>query len=132
MTRRSKDIKIEPESSRDFGKMFRVTEWDAFRAEWWAFRAMQAIAGTEVDVTQLLQQAQAAEMVRHGLHALAKVPPAVAQPLLEEMIDGVAVVLPDGNARAMRREDVEEVTTLFRIRAEVFEVNLGFFALGAQ
>lgn len=132
MTLRTQDVKIDDSASRDFGKTYRVVEWDAYRAEWWAFRAFQAVAAAEVDIGALMQQAQVAEMARQGIGALAKVPAATAKPLLDEMMEGLLVVLPDGNTRPMRREDVSEVGTLLKLRMAIAEMHLGFFAQGGQ
>lgn len=134
-------VLIDDKSSRDFGKEFKVTEMDAESAEWWAFRALQAIAAQDVDLPQIekeadgklkLSQQALGTLAQFGLKCLAKVPPAQSKPLLDELMGCVSVVLPDGSTRAMRKGDVEEVDTFVRLRMETLKLHLSFFTRGDQ
>lgn len=117
-------------------KTFRVTSWDAFRAEWWALRAFQAVAnvdaaiftGGDSDAPPLAM----AELAKRGITALSRIDPAQAKPLLEEMLDGVQIVLPDGKCRPFMRQDVGNVMQLFELRKAIIEQNMDFFVTGGQ
>lgn len=117
-------------------KTFRVTTWDAFRAEWWALRAFQAVAnvdasmftGGEPDAPPLAM----AELAKRGITALSRIDPAQAKPLLEEMLDGVQVVLPEGKTRAFLKQDIVHVAQLFELRKAIVEQNMDFFVTAGQ
>lgn len=129
MTRRTKIVVIDDVDSRDMGKSFLIMEMDAEAAEWWAFRVLQALLGSqaEIDFTAPLSQ-----MARQGLGALAKLPPDQAKPLLAEMMACVRVQLPKGkDSRDLLPSDIEEVSTRVKLRGAVLELHTGFFDLGA-
>jgi len=129
MARRTKTVVIDDQDSRDAGKSFLITEMDAEGAEWWAFRVLQALLGSEaeIDFTAPLSQ-----MARQGLGALAKLPPDQARPLLDEMMKCVRVQLPNGkDSRDLLPSDIEEIGTRVKLRGAMLELHTGFFALGA-
>lgn len=129
MARRTKVVVIDDADSRDVGKSFLVTEMDAESAEWWAFRVLQALLGSDA---QIDFSAPLAQMARQGLGALAKLPPDHARPLLEEMMSCVRMQLPDGkNSRDLLANDIEEVTTRIKLRSAILELHTSFFAVGA-
>lgn len=117
-------------------KTYRLTKWDAFRAEWWALRVFQAVANVDAAVfTGGDSDGPAlgmADLARRGIGALAKIDPQQAKPLLEEMLDGVQVVLPDGKARSFIRNDVGNVMQLFELRKAILENNIDFFDTAGQ
>jgi hypothetical protein len=127
MMRRSEVVEIG--KGRDEGKRFKITEMDAEGAEWWAFRALQAIAGTDANINF---QAPLAELAGQGLKALAKAPADQIKPLLDEMMACVKVVMPAGGERELNKGDIEEVATRVELRKAVFELHIGFFTDGEQ
>lgn len=131
MSRDVQTITIENPDSRDNGKTYIVTAPDAEAAEWWAFRVLQALAANSADI-DLTKSAPLAELARAGIHALAKVPPQVAKPLFDEMLQYVAVRLPDGNARPLLKGDIQEVMTRFELRKAFLELMVGFFTFGSR
>ncbi|MNO44423.1 hypothetical protein D3C76_346660 [compost metagenome] len=128
MARRTSVTKIEDKDSRDFGKSFLITEMDAEAAEWWAFRALQGIMGTDAEIDF---KAPLSEMARQGLVAMARIPSSQAKPLFDEMMACVRVQLPDGkSSRDILPNDIEEVGTRIDLRAAVFELHTGFSVRG--
>lgn len=127
MTRRTREVHIDSENSRDKGKTFVVTEMPAEQAEWWAFRVLQGIAAAEVDVDL---SAPLAELAAVGMKGLAQIPPESAKPLLDEMMRCVKIKLPDGNIRELLPNDIEEVATRVKLRIEVFNIHTDFFTGG--
>lgn len=124
MMRQTKLVEITDNKSRDFGKKYLITEMPAEQAEWWAFRVLQALMMTSVDVGSL--QTPLADLAAKGLKALAGVPPEQAKPLLDEMIGCVQMSIPAGAARKLMDGDIEDVKTRFTLRKAVLELHMGF------
>ncbi|MGL4318424.1 MAG: hypothetical protein ACRCTL_17635 [Pseudomonas sp.] len=121
---------VEITEGRDAGKKYQITEMSAEAAEWWAFRALQAIASSEVDLDL---QAPMAELARTGLKAMASVSPAQAKPLLDEMMTCVQIMVPaTQNPRKLMDGDIEDVKTRFLLRKAVMELHLGFSTGGEE
>ena len=104
---KTKTITIE--TGRDKGKSFVITEMPAAQADNWAMRCL-------------------------ALSALGRIPPEVSLPLLDELLGCVQTVLTDSSRRPLdvSLNDVEDFTTLFRLRKEVFQLHIDFLlpALG--
>jgi hypothetical protein len=115
---------VEIAEGRDAGKKFMITEMSAEAAEWWAFRALQAIAGADAELNL---QAPLADMAAQGIKALAKVHPEQAKPLLDEMMGCVQILVPaTQKPRPLLDGDIEDVKTRFMLRKAVVELHLGF------
>ena len=115
---------VEITEGRDAGKKYQITEMSAEAAEWWAFRALQAIAGADAELNL---QAPLADMAAQGIKALAKVHPEQARPLLDEMMGCVQILVPaTQKPRPMLDGDIEDVKTRFMLRKAVVELHLGF------
>ena len=127
---KSKTITIE--TGRDKGKSFVITEMPAAQADNWAMRCLLALAGGGVEVEDA--QSGMLGMARVALSALGRIPPEVSLPLLDELLGCVQTVLTDGSRRPLdvSLNDVEDFTTLFRLRKEVFQLHIDFLlpALG--
>jgi hypothetical protein len=137
MARRSTEVKIEDKDSRDFGKTFIVTEMDADAAEWWAFRVLQAILGGDNgdDLKLVDFRAPLSELapiaIKMGLKAIAGLPMEKAKPILDDMMGCVSVKIPDGTARKLMANDVEDIPTRLKLRGAMLELHTGFFAIGS-
>lgn len=115
---------VEITEGRDVGKKYQITEMSAEAAEWWAFRALQAIAGADAELNL---QAPLADMAAQGIKALAKVHPEQARPLLDEMMGCVQILVPaTQKPRPLLDGDIEDVKTRFMLRKAVVELHLGF------
>lgn len=115
---------VEITEGRDTGKKYQITEMSAEAAEWWAFRALQAIAGADAELNL---QSPLADMAAQGIKALAKVHPDQAKPLLDEMMGCVQILVPaTQKPRPLLDGDIEDVKTRFMLRKAVVELHLGF------
>lgn len=115
---------VEITEGRDAGKKYQITEMSAEAAEWWAFRALQAIAGADAELNL---QAPLSDMAAQGIKALAKVHPDQAKPLLDEMMGCVQILVPaTQKPRPLLDGDIEDVKTRFMLRKAVVELHLGF------
>lgn len=136
MTRRTKVVTIE-EENRDHGKQFLLTEMDAETGEWWAFRVLQSLLAANPDIGNMQKidfsnQASMAKLAAQGFAAIGKIGRNEAKELLDEMMQCVRVQLPDGQtSRALLKTDIEEISTRLKLRAEVFQLHAGFFAIGS-
>lgn len=125
--RKTKTIVIDKGDSRDAGKHFHIEEKSAYDIEWWATRAFMALAKAGVDIGDGTQDLQHLAVL--GFKALGKLDPLDAKPLLNEMMECVHVIPNPANPIAHRAPldgEIEEVTTLLRLRAEVFMLHTGF------
>lgn len=121
---------VEITEGRDAGKKYQITEMSAEAAEWWAFRALQAIAGADAELNL---QAPLADMAAQGIKALAKVHPDQAKPLLDEMMSCVQILVPaTQKPRPLLDGDIEDVKTRFMLRKAVVELHLGFSTGGEE
>ena len=121
---------VEIAEGRDAGKKYQITEMSAEAAEWWAFRALQAIAGADAELNL---QAPLSDMAAQGIKALAKVHPDQAKPLLDEMMGCVQILVPaTQKPRALLDGDIEDVKTRFMLRKAVMELHLGFSTGGEE
>ena len=121
---------VEITEGRDAGKKYQITEMSAAAAEWWAFRALQAVASSNVDLNL---QAAMRELAVQGIKALAGVTPDMARPLLDEMMSCVQILVPaTQKPRVLLDGDIEDVKTRFMLRKAVMELHLGFSTGGEE
>ena len=117
MARKTKTVIIERDG-RDKGKQFELTEMSAAAAEKCAFGAVETGAAGGI--------AGAAEL---GLNALSSINPDEAMASLPETL-ACAQIVPDPKhphvSHPIGEDDVEEITTLALLRAEIFELHTGF------
>src|SRR5574337_615703 len=94
MARKTKDVSITAEN-RDKGKTFRITEMGPEAAEDWAFRALQALAASGVEIPENPRMMSAAKLAAQGLMALAKADPITVRQLKKELMECVVFVNPE-------------------------------------
>jgi hypothetical protein len=121
-------------ANRDQGKTFLITEMAARKGEKWATRALNLMARSGVDLPPDFLRSGMAAMFVVGLQALTSVEYAGAEPLLDEMLDCVALV-PDPSKPTVTRPvhldtDIEEVSTYLALRTAIFELHTGFSVAG--
>jgi hypothetical protein len=112
---------------RDSERVYRITEMPALKAEKWALRALWGIAGAGVEIPDNISKTPFAKLVEIGLTAIANIPFQQAEPLLDEMLSCISIVMPDGKARARIADDFEEPMTILNLRKEVLDLHLSFF-----
>lgn len=115
--------------NRDNGKCFLIREMPATKAEKWAIRAFLALGKSGIELPEGWEQTGMAGMARIGLGMVAKLPYDQAEPLLDEMMECVSII-PNPNkpeiVRSLVEDDIEEVSTRLKLRAEVFNLHVGF------
>ena len=114
---------------RDVNKTFYIKEMSALKAERWATRALLALLKSNVDIPEDIAQAGMAGVAAVGLRAFGGIDFTDAEPLLAEML-ACAQIIPDASRpmvkRALIEDDIEELSTLLRLREEVLSLHLGF------
>lgn len=132
MARKEAIIVIESEG-RDKGKIFKLTEMPAAKAEAWAMRLLLTLANHGADVPQNFFDTSMAGFAVMGVYALTHVPWEQAKPLLDELMTCIRIQ-PGSNPTVVRDlidvggggDDIEEVSTRLRLRDEVLKLHLGF------
>lgn len=143
--RKSEVVTVPSEwGARDAGKHFLITEWDAFRAEKWAWRATLLLKGSTaqipLDVARLGMVGVAVRLINAVLAA--DVDPDKMEKLLAEMMTCVQMVrepgtkdpltgLPLGTPIGAGQDDIEEVRTILWLRSEVARIHTGFMPAAA-
>lgn len=130
-----KEIYYTETKGRDAGKVFYIREMSATQAEWWAIRAGMAMARSGVDLPDNFADMGIAAMAGTGLKMVSQIPPAEAKPLLDELMECVQCVPDASNQNVKRRlidDDIEEIATRLKLRAEVFKLHVDFFQAAAQ
>lgn len=130
-----KEIYYTETAGRDAGKVFYIREMSATQAEWWAIRAGMAMARGGVDLPENFADMGIAAMAGTGLKMVSQIPPAEAKPLLDELMECVQCVPDASNQNIKRRlidDDIEEIATRLKLRAEVFKLHVDFFQAAAQ
>lgn len=124
MARKTALITIDA-PGRDQGKRYVITEMPASRAEWWAIRALGAMARSGVDVPPEALDSGMMGVTAVGLRALLASPDPELKPLLDEMFECVQRK-EDLGERALVEDDIEEAGTRLRLRDEVLKLHTGF------
>jgi len=117
------------DQGRDNGKVFVLTELPASKAESWAMRAILALMAGGVELPAGFDRLGMAGMAEVGIKALSGLKWEVAEPLLAEMWQCVQI-MPDSSkphvVRNLIEEDIEEIATRVKLRAEVWKLHTGF------
>lgn len=138
--RKSTVVTITAEG-RDRGKQFLITEMSAMETEAWAARALLALGRSGMEISdEAIEVGAAAALVAAGISSFRRLAFDDAEPLLREMMQCVTLI-PDptktdpATGRAMSRalipDDIEEVSTLLKLRGEVLDLHLGFSVAAA-
>jgi hypothetical protein len=128
MARTTTNYTIQDEG-RDHGKVFVLTELPAIRAESWAMRALLALMSSGVEVPEGFDRMGMAGMAEVGIRALSGLKWEVAEPLLAEMWSCVQIMPDPSKPQIVRNlidEDIEEISTRVKLRAEVWKLHTGF------
>lgn len=142
---------IRGTSGRDKGKAYLITEMPASQAERWAMRAIMAMASSGAELPDGLEGAGLAGiaslvagadpdtpalaiLARGALVLFSRVPFEVAEQLMADMFSCVQMI-PDAArtdvVRYMVEDDIEEVATRLKLRAELLKLHLGFSSAAA-
>ena len=128
MARNTANVTIT-DDTRDKGKVFVLTEMPASQAEAWAARALMALMSSGAQVPAGYERLGLAGMAEVGLKGLVGLKWEDAKPLLAEMLACVQII-PDPSKphviRGLIEEDIEEISTRIKLRAEVWKLHVGF------
>ena len=116
---------------RDKGKTFLITEMSAVKAEDWAIRAMLALGAFNIEIPEGSLQLGMAALAEIGLKKLFAVDAVVIRPLLAELMECVEFV-PNAQKPQVKisypafESQIEEVTTLLKLKWEVLNLHMDF------
>lgn len=115
---------------RDQSLSFRIREMPATQLESWIIRALLIIAGSGATVPSGPDiRKVGAYLAEHGLAALGAIDFEKVRPLLDELL-GCCSILVDKLEKRLTPDSVDDhiqdVKTLFALRKEVLQLNLGF------
>jgi hypothetical protein len=128
MARKTANVTIQDEG-RDRGKVFVLTELPASKSESWAYRALLALIAGGVEVPPGFERMGMAGMAEMGIRALSSLKWEVAEPLLAEMWECVQIMPDPAKPQIVRNlieEDIEEISTRIKLRAEVWALHADF------
>lgn len=126
MTLKTKTIIIE--SGRDKGKKFLLTEMPVAQIDNWAMRLLLALMSDGIDVPSHDPQGGMLSLAKTAFETLGKLPHDITIPLLNELL-GCVEIIPDGGKPrplALDLNDVQDFTTLWKLRKEVFQLHIDF------
>jgi hypothetical protein len=135
MARKTANVTIT-DDGRDKGKTFVITEMPSAKAEAWAMKCLLALMAGDVAIPQGFERLGMAGLAELGIRALAGLKWEVAAPLLAEMWECLAI-MPDPMKPHVTRpvmdeaDDVEEVATRIKLRAEIMALHVDFLKAGA-
>lgn len=135
--RKTREFTIEA-NNRDKGKRFRITEMSAVAQEKWATKAIMAIANSGIELPNGAENLQGIEglsklIIQTGIKALLNVKYELAEPLYEELLSCCEYLGNKGEnisrplSQSTAEEVIEEITTLFTIRYQVWKLHTDFF-----
>lgn len=124
MSLKTKTVTIE--KGRDKGKKFEITEMPVAKIDNWAMRVLLALAGAGVEVAEANEGMMG--LAKVAFAALGKIPPAIAIPLMDELLECVQFVPNGGSPRPLDLElgDVQDFTSIWILRKEVFNLHIDF------
>jgi hypothetical protein len=126
-----KTITITIDEGRDKGKKFLLTEWGAKRVDDWIMRAIFGLGKAGVELPPEILQLGAAAIAYAIATQAAKIPSRLGRRLANELMDCVQIAEPK-MTRSLIDEDIEDVTTLLKLKAEVLKLTFGFFDFAAS
>lgn len=118
---------------RDYGKLFVITEMPSEQGEWWAMRALLALANSGVNLPDGVVELGMAGLAEVGLKKLFALPPELFRDLSNELL-GQLQIIPDPKRtqviRALISEDIEEIATRLTLKWEVLKLHVDFSQAG--
>jgi hypothetical protein len=126
-----KTVTVTINEGRDAGKTFRITEWAAVKTERWILRAVFGLGEAGVEIPPNILALGAAPTAYAIASQVSKLPSELGLALADELMECVQRVEAKLD-RSLVEEDVEDVTTLFRLKSEVLKLTFGFFVFAAS
>lgn len=125
MALKTKHIKIENKKSRDNGKEFIITEFSVVKLDKFANKVVTLLAKGMGETPDF--SLGALNLVNLGVSAFKRINSEDLQPLLDEMLEAIEFVTSKGVSRPIDVElDVEDIATLWTLRAEFIKLHVDF------
>lgn len=131
---KEKWVTIDAEG-RDQGKLFKLTEMSALRAERWATRAFLGLVRGGIEIPDYVRGAGMAGLAMLGFRALGNLPYEEAITLMDELMTCVSMPVDKDHietVRPLRESDIMEVWTRMWLKDQVFELHTGFSLAGLK
>lgn len=135
--RKSELVRVPDWGARDAGKIFRITEMPAARAEKWALKLMLALKGTSAAIPEGLAPYGMVAVAIRGINSFlaSDVDFDKLEPLLDEMFTCIQIIRdpqhPDVASEIVSDDDIQEVKVRGWLRSEVLRVHTNFSFLEA-
>lgn len=126
-----KGVTLTIGEGRDQDKVFRLTEWSALKTERWILRAVFGLGKAGVEIPPEILQLGAAATAYAIASQAAKLPSRLGLRLSDELLECVKRVEQAGDRRLVE-QDVEDVSTLLKLKSEVLKLHFGFFVFAAS
>lgn len=114
---------------RDKGKTFVITEMSARDAHRWATKALFAVMNAGVELADESLSMGMAGLMMAGMGSITKIPHAIAEPLLEELL-GCVQIKQELTTRDLFDGDIEEAVTYFDLQRVVLTMHIQPFISG--
>jgi len=129
MARNTANITIT-DDTRDKGKVYVITEMPSAKSESWAARAIMAMIKSGIQLPPGFDRLGMAGLAEVGLQSISGLKWEDAEPLLKEMLDCVQIMPDPTKPHVVRAlmvdDDIEELSTRIKLRAEVWKLHVGF------
>lgn len=140
MARKKVTVTIDADN-RDKGRSYIINEMPAEVAERFAYRALLALTSSNtqvppdissLDIDMEMDQASMAKLAAFGLKAFLSLDYDRIAPLLDQMMQYIQIDMGGGVVRQVMPDcdDIEETSTLFKIRKAFMELHVGFSMAG--
>lgn len=126
-----KVITITIKGGRDDGKAFKITEMSCIQAEHWILRAVFGLGKNGVELPPELLRSGAIPIAYAIATKAVKLPSRLGIRLADELMQCVQRV-EETMDRSLVPNDIEDVSTRFRLKAEVLKLIFGFFVPAAS
>lgn len=129
MARKKTDYSVTAEN-RDKGKLFELTEMDAWRADQWGLKATLMMAKAGVEIPAELMKIGIIGLVLVGPNRLANCDWKDLKPLLDEIMEACVLYYPTPSVKNISRyplpNEIEEVSTFYELRRAILDLHGGF------
>lgn len=125
-----KTITVTIHEGRDAGKVFRITEIPAKKAENWILRAVFGLGRAGVEIPPEILTLGAAPIAFAIATQVNKLPSRLGVRLADELMQSVLRV-EDTIDRSLVDLDIEDLSTRLRLKKEVLKLTFGFFVPAA-
>lgn len=128
--RKEKIVRVDGgPDNRDRGKHFKIIEMSAWDLEEWGRDAMILLAKAGVDIGTVSPEEGFVGILRAGVQNLFKLDGSMLAPLMDRMMLCVRYISDPKNpdfVQPLKREDVEELSTILFLRTEVMKLHQNF------